>query len=114
MIAEFRAEVTAFVNEADAAIALGKQAQGALKEGGERRSQAAYDKDQSRVYYDAYKWHDGRWKLRMNYLNLGVRKTAGEGGMVEKIDTLVAELEQYRKNAETYRLVLANAMGASV
>ena len=114
VIAEFRAEVTAFVNEADAAIALGKQAQGALKEGGERRSQAAYDRDQSRVYYDAYKWHDGRWKLRMNYLNLGVRKTAGEGGMVEKIDTLVAELEQYRKNAETYRLVLANAMGASV
>jgi hypothetical protein len=114
VLAEFRAEVTAFVNEADAAIALGKQSQGALKEGGERRSKAAYSGDQSRIYYDAYAWHDGRRKLRMNYLNLGVRQTAGEGSMTDKIDTLVAELEQYRKNAETYRLVLANAMGASV
>lgn len=115
VIAEFRAEVTAFVNEADAAIVLGKQTQAALKEGGERRSQAAHsEQGQSRVYYDAYLWHDGRRKLRMNYLNLGVRKTAGEGGMVENIDTLVAELVQYQENAEKYRLVLANAMGASV
>ena len=49
----------------------------------------------------------------MNYVNLGVRQAAGEGGMTEKIDLLVAELEQYRKNAETYRQVLASAMGAS-
>jgi hypothetical protein len=102
------------VNEADVSLTLGRQHREAVDEAGKRRGAAAYtDDDASRVWYDAYKGYDGRFRLRMNYLNLGVRIAAGEGGSIETVDFMLKELQAYRDNAERYRSDMAKAMGGT-
>ncbi len=114
VIAEFRGAATAFVNEADVSLTLGRQHREAVDEAGKRRGAAAYtDGDTSRVWYDAYKGYDGRFRLRMNHLNLGVRIAAGDGGSIETVDFMLKELQAYRDNAERYRSDMAKAMGGT-
>ncbi|MFF1823259.1 DUF4157 domain-containing protein [Kribbella sp. NPDC058245] len=114
VIAEFRSAATSFVNDADVTLKLGAQYREAMQEASARRGKAAYTKeDTSPVWYDTYKGYDGRYRLRMNYLNLGIRQAAGEGGSIETADFMLKELEAYRNNAERYRSDMAKAMGGT-
>jgi hypothetical protein len=113
MIAEFRAEATLFVNEADLAIKLGEENVSAMNEGNERRSAAAYQdgKDTMRRYWTASRPAGTKWLLTANNLHLQIKSTQGEGGGKEVVQALVDELKGYRKSAETYRATLAQSMG---
>jgi hypothetical protein len=113
MIAEFRAESTLFVNEADLAIKLGEENVSAMNEGNERRSAAAYQdgKDSMRRYWTASRPAGTKWLLTANNLHLQVKSTQGEGGGKEVVQALVDELKGYRASAEKYRATLAQSMG---
>lgn len=113
VIAEFRTEATQFVNQADLALTLGRQYRATVDEAGGRRGAAAYKDDKSRIWYDAYNGYDGRWRLRMNYLDLGIRLAAGENGSIETVDSMLQELQTYRDNADRYRSDTAKAMGGT-
>jgi hypothetical protein len=113
VIAEFRAEATLFVNEADLAIKLGEENGKAMEEGAGRRNAAAYQdgKDSMRRYWSAARPAGRTWLLTANNLNLAIKSTQGEGGGKEVVQTLVDELKGYRTSAEQYRATLAQAMG---